>query len=157
MMTKQAFMQKAIQMACENASSGHGTPYGALVVKDGHIIGSGVNEVTATNDPTAHAEILAIREACKHENSIKLEGCVIYASGEPCPMCLAAIYYTGIKTVYYGYSKEEAVPFGFNSGAIYEQIALPMEQRSVQMKKLENDQSEPNPFVIWEQTQGKLD
>ncbi|MEJ8543722.1 nucleoside deaminase [Brevibacillus borstelensis] len=156
-MTEQAFMQKAIKLACDNAASGHGSPYGALVVKNGQIIGSGVNEVTATNDPTAHAEILAIREACQRENSVKLEDCVIYASGEPCPMCLTAIYYTGIKTVYYGYSKEEAQPFGFNSGAIYEQIALPMQQRSVVMKKLENDQSQPNPFVLWQQSEEQQD
>ncbi|USG66950.1 nucleoside deaminase [Brevibacillus ruminantium] len=156
-MNDQKWMQQAIQMACDNVRSGHGSPYGALVVKNGEIIGRGVNEVTATQDPTAHAEILAIREACKHENSPSLEDCVIYASGEPCPMCLTAIYYTGIQTVFYGYSKEEAKPYGFNSGAIYEQIALPMEQRSIQMKKLENDQTVENPLILWQQAKEKQD
>lgn len=156
-MREQDFMQEAIKLACDNVRSGRGSPYGALVVKNGEVIGRGVNEVTATNDPTAHAEILAIKEACKHENSLQLEDCVVYASGEPCPMCLSAIYYTGIKTVYYGYSKEEAQPYGFNSGAIYEQIALPMEKRSIRMAKLENDQSEENPFILWQQAKERRD
>lgn len=127
----EVFMQEAIRLSVENVEKGNGGPFGAIVVKDGRIIARGVNKVTMDNDPTAHAEVVAIREACKILNSFQLTGCEIYASCEPCPMCLGAIYWSRPDKLYYANSKEDAAAIQFDDQFIYEEIALPVEKRKL--------------------------
>ncbi|SDE01406.1 guanine deaminase [Paenibacillus sp. UNCCL117] len=155
-MQDEQFMKAAIQLAYDNVISGHGGPFGAVVVKDGQIIGRGCNEVTAACDPTAHAEVQAIREACRHLNSFQLEDCVIYTSCEPCPMCIGAIYWARPKAVFYACTQNEAAAIGFDDRFIYEQIALPMEQRSVVMKQMYPPES-PQPFEAWAASAQKVE
>ena len=128
-MSQREFMRKAIELAEENVKQG-GQPYGAVVVKDGEIISTGVNQMHVKHDPTAHAELLAIQEAARKLNTLDLADCEIYASGEPCPMCLATIYWSKIRTVYYAKAATGASQF------IYEEIAKPREERSISIKKL---------------------
>lgn len=135
-MEEQQFMEEAIALSIKAMRSGRGGPYGAVVVRDGEIIGRGMNEVTSLNDPTAHAEMTAIRQACAHLNSWHLEGCELYASCEPCPMCMGAIYWARIDRVYYGNSREVAAGFGFSSQIFYDELALPREQRQITMVPL---------------------
>lgn len=116
------YMKKAKELAKENLETNAGGPFGACIVKDGKIIGKGSNKVLASNDPTAHAEVTAIREACKNINSYDLSGCELYTSCYPCPMCLSAIIWANIKTVYYGNTKEDAADIGFRDDFIYEYI-----------------------------------
>ncbi|MGG1640709.1 nucleoside deaminase [Paenibacillus sp. NRS-1782] len=149
-------MTQAIQLAQQNVVSGHGGPFGAIVVKDGKIIGRGVNEVTSYCDPTAHAEVQAIREACKHLNDFQLNGCVIYTSCEPCPMCIGAIYWARPDAVYYACTKEEAAIIGFDDQFIYEQIALPMEDRSIIMSQIYSPKSKL-PFETWSTSVQKIE
>ncbi|TDF92350.1 nucleoside deaminase [Paenibacillus piri] len=141
-------MRESIRLAVENVQSGQGGPFGAIVVKDGQIIGRGSNQVTTLNDPTAHAEVQAIRDACRHLNHFQLTGCEIYTSCEPCPMCIGAIYWARPDAVYYACSKEDAAAVGFDDQFIYEQIALPMERRSIVMKQLKPDEYKL-PFEQW--------
>ncbi|MDF2958828.1 MAG: tRNA-specific adenosine deaminase [Paenibacillus sp.] len=141
-------MQESIELAVNNVLTGQGGPFGAIVVKDGQIIGKGSNRVTSLNDPTAHAEVQAIREACKHLNHFQLTGCEIYTSCEPCPMCIGAIYWARPDAVYYACSKEDAAAIGFDDQFIYEQIALPVEQRSILMKQLK-PKDYKLPFEQW--------
>jgi guanine deaminase len=128
---KNIFMEEAIRLAAENLESGNGGPFGAVVVKDGIIIGRGNNSVTSTNDPTAHAEVNAIRDACKHLNSFQLEDCEIYTSCEPCPMCLGAIYWARPKKIYYACNKSDAAKAGFDDSFIYEEINIPLPRRAI--------------------------
>lgn len=123
------FMKKAIELANENREA-VGKSYGAVIVKDGEIISSGVNEVTSRQDPTAHAELLAIQEAAKKLNSTDLEGCEVYASGEPCAMCLSAIYWANIKTVYFSETATDVSAF------IYDELKKPHEERTITVKQL---------------------
>lgn len=129
-MSEQRFMDIAIQLAQENAQKG-GQAYGAVLVKDGEVISTGVNEIHTKNDPTAHAELLAIQEATKKLNTIDLEGCEIYASGEPCAMCLGAIYWANIKVVYF--AEEASGPSQF----IYEEMGKQREERSITIRQLQ--------------------
>ena len=115
-------MEEAVKAAIQGMDNNESGPFGCVVVKDGKIIGRGNNKVTSTNDPTAHAEITAIREACQHLNSFQLEGCVIYTSCEPCPMCLGAIYWARPDKVYYGSNQKDAADIGFDDQFIYEEI-----------------------------------
>ncbi|MFC0272797.1 nucleoside deaminase [Metabacillus herbersteinensis] len=149
------FMKNAINVASENVLSNHGGPFGAIVVKDGKIIGIGRNEVTATNDPTAHAEMQAIRAACHYINSFQLLDCDIYTSCEPCPMCIGAIYWARPRAVYYACTKDEAAKIGFDDQFIYEQLSLPIEQRKLKMQQIIPDQSDL-PFRTWENSRGKV-
>ncbi len=121
---QEEFMQEAIKLARENISLGHGGPFGAVVVKDGKIIGKGANQVTFTNDPTAHAEVVAIRDACKNLNSFQLDDCEIYTSCEPCPMCLGAIYWARPVKIFYAATREMAAEAGFDDSYIYQQMPL---------------------------------
>lgn len=129
-MTKQEWMKEAIKLANKNKQKNQGAPFGAVVVKDGKIIGTGVNKVLATNDPTNHAEIQAVREACQTLNTTNLEGCEIYASTEPCPMCLSAIYFTKINSVYF------SNPSNPSQDYVYNQLSLSHEERDIQMVQL---------------------
>ena len=118
----QYFMREAIRLSIENVESGKGGPFAAVIVKDGKIIASAVNEVTSTNDPTAHAEVVAIRNACKTLNSFQLDGCEIYSSCEPCPMCLGAIYWARAAKMYFANTKEDAAAVDFDDKFIYDEI-----------------------------------
>jgi guanine deaminase len=130
---QQKFMDAAIALSFEAMRSKRGGPYGAVVVKEGEIIGRGMNEVTSLNDPSAHAELTAIRQACQTLQQWHLEGCELYTSCEPCPMCMGAIYWARLQRVYYGNSKEVAAQFGFNSEYFYDELAKPRGQRQMPM------------------------
>ncbi len=149
------WMEMAISEAMENVVQAEGGPFGAIVVKDGKVIGMGRNSVTSLNDPTAHAEVQAIREACRHLNDFELKGCTIYTSCEPCPMCLGAIYWSRPDAVYYANTKEDAADIGFDDHFIYEQIATPMEDRFIPMKQI---QTRDNllPFNTWRTSNDKI-
>ncbi len=125
------FMREAIKLSKENMDSNKGGPFGAIIVKDGKIIGRGTNGVTSTNDPTAHAEVTAIREACKEIDSFSLAGCEIYTSCEPCPMCLSAIYWARIDKIYYANTHNDAAAIDFDDAFLYEEIALPIQERTI--------------------------
>jgi len=126
------FMRHAIALAYQGMAGGHGGPFGAVIVKDGEIVGQGHNRVLSAKDPTAHAEVTAIRDASKHLQHFDLSGCEIYVNGEPCPMCMSAIFWARIGKVYYGAPAKDAHAIGFDDANFYEQIALPPEQRRVQ-------------------------
>jgi guanine deaminase len=127
------FMREAIRLSLENVRSGKGGPFAAVVVKDGTIIARGTNLVTSSNDPTAHAEMVAIREACKALKSFQLDECEIYTTCEPCPMCLGAIYWARPAKVYFGNTKQDAAEIDFDDSFIYEEIPKPFDQRTIPM------------------------
>jgi len=129
-------MLRAIEIAREGMLSGRGGPFGAVVARNGAIIGEGTNEVTSTNDPTAHAEIVAIRNACLEIGSFQLEGCSIYTSCEPCPMCLGAVYWARPARFFYAATREDAAAAGFDDEMIYEEIALPLDERRLEAQNL---------------------
>jgi tRNA(Arg) A34 adenosine deaminase TadA len=124
-------MQAAIQLAFEGMRSGQGGPFGAVIVKNGEIIGRGNNQVAASLDPTAHAEVVAIRDACKNLGHFQLDDCVLYTSCEPCPMCLGAIYWARPKAFYFACTKQDAAAIGFDDQFIYDEIELPVGQRKI--------------------------
>jgi len=130
-------MQRAIELAGQRMHAGHGGPFGALVVKDGQVIAEGWNQVTSTNDPTAHAEIMAIRKAAQSLGSFSLAGCALYSSCEPCPMCLAAAYWARVDAVFFAGTRRDADQAGFVDGFLYDELAKPLEQRRLPMKRLD--------------------
>lgn len=130
------FMQMAIALSREGMKSGKGGPFGCVVVKDGEVVGKGSNEVLLTNDPTAHAEVVAIRDACSNLGTFQLDGCEIYASCEPCPMCLGAIYWARLDRVYFANTKSDAAEIGFDDQFIYEEIELPLGVRKIPFEQL---------------------
>ncbi|NNE76904.1 MAG: nucleoside deaminase [Pricia sp.] len=130
------YMQRAIQLAKKGMESDAGGPFGAVVVKDDKIIAEGYNRVTSTNDPTAHAEIVVIREACEKLNSFQLTDCTLYTSCEPCPMCLGAIYWARPKRVFYGCSKEDAKAIDFDDQFIYDELDKEIEDRRIPFVQL---------------------
>jgi guanine deaminase len=134
--TSEHFMREAIRLSIENVESGKGGPFAAVIVKDGKIIATGVNEVTATNDPTAHAEVVAIRNACSTLNSYQLDGCEIYCSCEPCPMCLGAIYWARAAKIYFANTKEDAAAVDFDDKFIYDEIDLSHTGRKLTTQQL---------------------
>ena len=141
MQGKPIFMQRAIALATENVTSGVGGPFGAVVVRGGEIIATGVNLVTSTNDPTAHAEVVAIRAACTALASFQLTGCEVYTSCEPCPMCLAALYWARCDAIYYGNTAADAAAAGFDDDYLYEEIARPLDQRRIPITRLLAEQA----------------
>jgi tRNA(Arg) A34 adenosine deaminase TadA len=124
-------MRRAIALGRRGSAAGDGGPFGAVIVLGGKIVGEGWNRVIATGDPTAHGEMVAIRDACGRIGTISLQGCVLYTSGQPCPMCLGAIYWARIERVFYGFGIRDAARIGFNDQFIYEQLARPAEQRAI--------------------------
>lgn len=152
---KNQFMGRAIELAIENVHSGHGGPFAAVVVRNGKIIAEGTNRVTSSKDPTAHAEIVAIREACKKLKHFELEGCEIYATCEPCPMCLGAIYWARPALVYFACTAADATHAGFDDSVIYEEIARPHEHRKIPMKSLMREEA-LEAFRAWESKQDKI-
>jgi len=135
-MDHKQYMQEAVTAALKGMQNNEGGPFGCVIVKDGKIIGKGNNKVTSTNDPTAHAEVTAIRDPCKNLGSFQLEGCTIYTSCEPCPMCLGAIYWARPEKVYYGSTKTDAAHIGFDDDFIYEELKLPYADRSIPFEQL---------------------
>jgi guanine deaminase len=149
------FMARAIQLSIENTRMGRGGPFGAVVVKDGKILAEAANNVTATNDPTAHAEILAIREACRKLGAFELTGCEIYTSCEPCPMCLGAMYWARPDRVYYGNTAADAAKVGFDDSFIYDEIPLPLDQRKIPMVRMMPEEAIEG-FRAWEKQANKV-
>ena len=150
------FMARAIQISIDNVHSGRGGPFGAVVVKDGAIIAEGANQVTATNDPTAHAEVVAIRDACRKLAVFDLEGCEIYSSCEPCPMCLGAIYWSRLSRIYFANADEDASKIGFDDSLIYHEIAQPHSQRKIPMIQMMRDKA-LEAFRAWENKPNKIE
>ncbi len=148
-------MKEAIQLSFDTMRKNTGGPFGAVVVKDGKIIARGFNKVVSTNDPTAHAEVVAIREACKVLNSFQLDGCEIYTSCEPCPMCMAAIYWARPEKVYYANSKTDAAKIGFDDAFIYEQLALPYPSRQIPLERIMASEA-LEAFKEWENKSDKV-
>lgn len=149
------FIQKAISLANEGVKHDNGGPFGAIIVRDGEIIASGNNCVTSKNDPTAHAEIEAIRKACEISQSFSLEGCTIYTSCEPCPMCLSAIYWAHISRIVYACTREDAAAIQFDDDFIYKEIALPVEKRSIPMEQVGRIEG-LGAFDTWVNKQDKI-
>ena len=150
------FMRKAIRLSIANVEKLKGGPFGAVIVKNGKVIARGTNNVTATNDPTAHAEIVAIRKACKILKTYQLTGCEIYTSCEPCPMCLAAIYWARPDKIYYANSKEDAAAINFDDNLIYEEIAKPVSERKIFTQQLLRDEAQA-AFKKWSESPNKIE
>jgi guanine deaminase len=150
------FMARAIQLSIDNVRSGRGGPFGAVVVRDGNIIAEGANQVTSTNDPTAHAEMVAIREACGKLGAFELEACEIYTSCEPCPMCLGAIYWARLSRVYFANADADASRVGFDDSLIYRELALPYSQRKIPMVQLMREEALA-AFRAWENKSNKIE
>jgi guanine deaminase len=153
---KANFMREAIRLSIENVTDGKGGPFGAVVVKDGKIIARGANRVTSDNDPTAHAEVVAIRNACKVLGSFQLDGCEIYTSCEPCPMCLGAIYWARPDKMYYANTKQDAANIQFDDQFIYEEIAKPIHERQLFTRQLLRDEA-LEAFRKWSESSQKID
>ena len=149
------FMQRAIRVSQKTMRAGKGGPFGALIVRNGKVIATGHNQVTSTNDPTAHAEIVAIREACKKLKTFHLADCELYTSCEPCPMCLSAIYWARLKKVYFANTREDAAKIGFDDDFIYREIPLPLEKRKIAMKQLLREKALV-AFSEWERKADKI-
>ncbi len=139
--TELKFMRRAIELAQLGMDSGVGGPFGAIVVKDGEIIGEGSNQVTSTNDPTAHAEIVAVRNACERLGSFQLDGCVVYTSCEPCPMCLGAIYWARPEKIFFGCTREDAANVGFDDDFLYREMEKGIDERDLPMINLLREES----------------
>ncbi len=129
------FLRQTFQLAREGMTTNQGGPFGSLIVRDGEIVGRGYNQVTSTNDPTAHAEVVAIRDACRNLGTFQLEGCTLYASCEPCPMCLGAIYWARPSRIVYGAFHSDAASVGFDDQFIYEELDKPREDRKIPMQQ----------------------
>jgi guanine deaminase len=151
-----SFMKKAIALATENVVIGAGGPFGAVVVRDGQIIATGVNQVTSANDPTAHAEVVAIRAACKTLNDFQLTGCVVYTSCEPCPMCLAALYWSRCDAIFFGNSAADAMAAGFDDSFLYEEVARPLDQRRIPIRQLLGEEAIES-FNAWRAKTDKIE
>jgi len=152
---KKIHMKQAIDLALSNVNTNNGGPFGAVVVKDGKIIGKGANQVTVSNDPTAHAEIVAIREAARNIGSFELQDCEIYTSCEPCPMCLGAIYWARIGKLYYAATKDDAAKADFDDSFIYKEFSLPKDQRSIPSMQLMRDDA-VKVFEAWNENDEKI-
>jgi len=142
------FLRRAIFLATENVTSGHGGPFGAVIVREGKIVGEGVNSVTATNDPTAHAEVSAIRAACRALGTFSLAGCELYTSCEPCPMCLAASYWARLDVVYYGACATDAARAGFDDAFLYDEFKKDGAERALKAVQMLGDEAWVS-FAAW--------
>lgn len=154
-MTHKELMREAIRLSEENVINGGG-PFGAVIARDGEIIATGVNRVTANHDPTAHAEVSAIREACRKLGTFDLNGCVIYTTCEPCPMCLGAIYWAHLDKIYFGNNKTDAKNIGFDDSFIYAELELARDKRKLPSEILLNDEA-IKAFQMWESKDDKIE
>ena len=150
------FMRTAIALATENISSNAWWPFGCVIVKNGEIIGRGNNRVTSTNDPTAHAEVVAIRDACKNLDSFQLDGCDVYTSCEPCPMCLGALYRARPDKIYYANTRADAAAIGFDDDMMYEEMVLPLEQRKIPIEQVLRWEALES-FQLWKEKEDKVE
>jgi tRNA(Arg) A34 adenosine deaminase TadA len=142
------FMRRAIELAQQGVNADLGGPFGCVIVKDGLIIGEGCNQVTSTNDPTAHAEVVAVRDACRNLGSFQLDGCIVYTSCEPCPMCLCAIYWARPAGIYFASTREDAAAVGFDDELFYSELAKPNDERQLKMVSLMRDEAK-KVFQDW--------
>ena len=148
-------MHEAIKLAEDGMAADRGGPFGCVIVRSGQIIGRGHNRVTSTNDPTAHAEVVAIRDACANLETFQLADCELYTSCEPCPMCLAAVYWARIPTIYYGNTRADAAAIGFDDDFIYQQVPLPPEKRAIRMSPLLRAAAQAT-FTAWAKKTDKV-
>lgn len=149
------FIERAIELSREHMNQGHGGPFGCVIVKEGKIISQGWNCVTSSNDPTAHAEINAIREACKQLNNFDLSGCVIYSSCEPCPMCLSAIFWARIDKIFFANTREDAAKIRFDDDFFYQELKLPLQKRKIPMIQMNRSEA-IKVFEEWEKKPDKI-
>ena len=154
-MDRNDFMRAAIELAEKNVSDGVGGPFGAVIVRDGEIIGRGTNLVTSANDPTAHAEVVAIRDACQKLGTFNLQGCEVYTSCEPCPMCLSAIYWARLDRIFYGNTKADAAEIDFDDAFLYDEIPLPIAERSIPTEQMLHEES-IRAFNAWAVSEDKV-
>lgn len=152
-MTHEYFMEKAVELSLENMRAGKGGPFGAIIVRQGKIVGTGANHVTSDNDPTAHAEVVAIRDACKNLGTFQLDDCEIYTSCEPCPMCLAAIYWARPKAIYYANTRKDAADIGFDDDFLYEELKKNLEERSLPIHQFDKS----NALKVFDERKRKTD
>lgn len=151
----ETFLQQAIDLAVNNAKTGDGGPYGAVIAKDNQIVAASSNLVARANDPTAHAEIMAIRLACQKLDNFQLHGCILYTSCEPCPMCLGAIYWARLEKVYFACNRHDAAAASFDDSFIYKEIALPPSERHIAMLQI-NLPDALRPFTAWAKNNHKV-
>jgi tRNA(Arg) A34 adenosine deaminase TadA len=149
------FMREAIRLSIREMRRGRGGPFGAVVVRDGKVVGRGCNQVTSANDPTAHAEIVAIRAACRRLKTFQLDDCVLYTSCEPCPMCLSAIYWARLGQVYYANTRRDAAKIDFDDDFIYREVALPIRRRKLRMSQLLREEALA-AFAEWQRKPDKV-
>ncbi|GJE43921.1 nucleoside deaminase [Methylobacterium soli] len=149
----EAHLRDAVALAQDNVAEG-GSPYGAVIVKDGVVLARTVNTIHRTNDPTDHAEMVALREASRRLGSRDLAGCVVYASGQPCPMCHAAMRLSGIREGYFGYTAEEADRYGMATAGIYAELCKPLEEQPMRLRQIRPDDREP-PYAAWREQRNK--
>ncbi len=154
-MNHEQYLQQAVKLASDNVTSSNGGPYGAVIVKEGEIIAGSGNCVTINNDPTAHAEIMAIRQACTILNDFQLTDCILYTSCEPCPMCLGAIYWARVRHIYYACNRLDAAKAGFDDSFIYDEFSLDVDKRQIPMQQLELANAE-QPFQDWNKQNNKI-
>ena len=154
-MSREQYMREAIHLAEQGMRAGRGGPFGCVIVRHGQIVGRGHNRVTSTNDPTAHAEVVAIRDACATLETFQLADCELYTSCEPCPMCLSAIYWARIPQVFYGNTRGDAAAIGFDDDFIYQQVPLPPDQRTVKMELFLRDEAQ-SAFKEWRDKSDKI-
>lgn len=147
------YMRMAIELSIENVDTGGG-PFGAVIVRDGKVISTGVNSVVSSNDPTAHAEVNAIRRACKQLKNYRLTGCTVYSSCEPCPMCLSALYWAGVRRICFGNTKDDAKAAGFDDSFIYNQIGLGYDERSIEFDTMMRSEA-LEAFRRWDEKEDK--
>ncbi len=150
------FMRMAIDLATENVRSGKGGPFGAVIVRNGEVIAAQANSVTRTNDPTAHAEVNAIRAACTKLGTFQLDDCDVYTSCEPCPMCLAALYWSRCRSIFYGNSAQDAAAAGFDDGFLYEEIKRPVSERRIPIARVLGDEAIES-FQAWTKSTERID
>ena len=156
MENQKKFMREAIRLSIENVQSGNGGPFGTIIVKNGNIIASGVNKVTQSNDPTAHAEIVAIRSACETLGTFQLVGCEIYCSCEPCPMCLGAIYWARPDRIYFANTRKDAADINFDDNFIYNELDVSISQRKLPTTQLLRDEAQM-AFTQWRESTAKTE
>ena len=151
----QTFMREAIRLSIQMMRRRQGGPFGAVVVRAGKIVGRGSNRVTSANDPTAHAEIVAIRDACRRLKTFQLDDCALYTSCEPCPMCLSAIYWARLRRVFYANTRKDAARIAFDDDFLYREVALPIRKRSLPMKQMLREEA-LEAFIEWEKKADKI-
>ncbi|MDX6752554.1 nucleoside deaminase [Geminicoccaceae bacterium 1502E] len=149
MIPHETWLEMAVELALQSVREAGGRPFGAVIVKNGALVATGVNELHRTGDPTTHAELQAIREACVRLDTPRLDGCTVYASGHPCPMCLAAMHLCGVDACFYAYSNAEGEPYGLGTAPIYEQLAKPLAEQSLYIRHIPVRPAGEDLYEVW--------